>query len=1125
LSDFVTHFLPTRQIDQETYMEEFSGRRRQLLEQVLQRRKAQDTAAREGARPAAKAARLPASFAQESLWFLHKLAPVGSAYNIAMGLRLTGALDIVALDSAFAEMIRRHEALRTRFEETEGGIVQVIEARQEFRVAHRDLSALEESLQETEVASLLDEQARTAFSLARGPLIRVTLLKLSSRRHVLLIVVHHIVSDAWSMGVLTREIGVLYTAFSRGEPAPLPELELQYADYSEWQRQWLQGDVLEPQLNYWRTQLAGAPGLLELPTDRPRASTADFSGATVPVSLSAGLSSKLVRLSRKERATLFMVLLAAFQALLSRWSGQRDLVVGSPVAGRTLRQSEDLLGCFVNMLPLRSKVPDSLSFREFLRQVRATALDAYSNQDIPFEKLVSELRPERDLSRQPIFQVAFVLLSHAGESPRLADLELSALSGEGKSSKYDLTLSLQDTPEGIQGFFEYATAQFDRDTIVRLARHFAVFLEGIAENPDSLLWQLPLMQTQERERMLVQWNRTEREYEPGRCVHELFEEQVERTPDAVAVTCEGHSLSYRQLNSRANQLARYLGEHGVAPDQPVGICAERSLEMVIGLLGILKSGGAYVPVDPGYPAERVRYMLEDAAPRVVLIQEHLRNRLPQSSAQVIALDTQSSEIVRHRTDNRSARELGLTDHHLAYVIYTSGSTGRPKGAMNEHRGVVNRLRWMQDQYGLGAQDRVLQKTPFSFDISVWEFFWTLMSGASLVMARPQGHKDASYLRQLIDRSGVTTLHFVPAMLQSFLDEIRVGQCPSLRHVVCAGEELAAPLQRRCFELLPQVRLSNLYGPTEAAVDVTAWDCRRGDQQARVPIGRPISNIQVYVLDAHRQPVPVGVAGELYIGGIGVSRGYLRRPGLTAERFVSSPFDRGRRLYRTGDRARYLADGNLEFLGRIDQQVKIRGFRIEPGEIEMALVCCPGVDQAVVVAREVAPGDRQLVAYVVPSSGATLPPIDELRAHLGVSLPDYMVPALFVELDTLPLTPSGKLDRNALPAPQGRLPISDAYVAPRTPTEELLVEIWEEVLQLPRVGVHDNFFELGGHSLLTMKIVAKIHARTRISLPVWTLFQSPSVASLAMRLGQHGGPGSDAAQPEFQLEEQFEGGVI
>jgi amino acid adenylation domain-containing protein/thioester reductase-like protein len=910
---------------------------------------------------------VPLSYAQERLWFLDQMGLVGAVYNMPLALRLSGELHEGALERSFSELVRRHEVLRTRFEVQHGVPHQLIDAPKPFLFYRVDLSNMTDAKQrEQQLRERMQREQLHRFNLSEGPLMRVVLVRLDNFEHALLITMHHIVSDGWSIRVIVRELSELYAAYVHGEPSPLPDLEVQYADYAIWQREWLQGDRLRTQLKYWSERLAGAPPQLQLPIDRPRPALESFKGRTLSFELPATLSKALKQLGRRAGATLFMVALAAYQVLLSRWSGQRDIVVGSPIAGRRSHEVEGLVGFFVNTLVLRSDVSPDLTFCQLLERVKEMTLGAYAHQDLPFEELVKELRPERDLTRQPIFQVWLALQNFPEEHLELPGLTWTRTDAEWLNTHFDLALYLVDSPDRLSGIFEYATDLFEAGTIARMARHFRTLLEGIAADPDCPIHQLPLLNEAEKHRLLIEWNATTRQYSHECFVHELFAEQTELTPDAIAVEYEGQYLTYAGLNNRSNQLARYLRAKGIGPDRLVGICVERSLEMVVGLLGVLKAGGAYVPMDPSYPKERLGYMLQDAAPKILLIQGRLREILPQTPAEMFALDEDWYLIAEEHTSNLDMRAGGLRADHLAYVIYTSGSTGQPKGAMNEHRAVVNRLEWMQKEYGLTYRDRVLQKTPFSFDVSVWEFFWTLLSGARLIMARPDGHKDPVYLQDVIEKTGVTTLHFVPSMLQSFLDEHRPGKCPSLRHVVCSGEELPASSQRKFFGCLPHAHLSNLYGPTEAAIDVTAWECRPEDQNPRVPIGRPISNTQIYVLDTHCAVVPIGVTGEIYIGGVGVARGYLNRPDLTAERFVTDPFggDPQSRLYKTGDLGRWRLDGAIEYLGRNDHQVKIRGYRVELGEIETQLLAHPAVKQSIVLAREDEPGEKRLVAYVV-----------------------------------------------------------------------------------------------------------------------------------------------------------------
>jgi amino acid adenylation domain-containing protein len=1037
---------------------------------------------------------LPLSYAQERLWFLEHFG-VGPAYDMPGALRLEGALDVGALDRSFGEVVRRHEVLRTRFEVVDGDPVQVIDGIDGFRLGMMDLSELGKEEREAQARRLAREDAEQPFDLARGPLFRAMLVRLAAVEHVLLVNMHHIVSDGWSLGVLVREIGALYGAYVAGRSSPLPELAVQYADYAVWQRGWLKDEALAQQVGYWKERLSGAPAALDLPTDRPRPSVQSFKGAVHGFELSRELTTALARLARAEGATLYMVLLAAFQVLLRRYSGQEDIVVGSPIAGRRRYELEGLIGFFVNTLALRTDLSGDPSFRELLKRVKEVALGAYAHQDLPFEKLVEVLQPVRDLSRSPLVQVCFALQNMPGETLQLPGLELQWVGVEGLSSKFDLSVFMFETVEGLGGHIEYATALFDASTIDRFVDHFETLLEGIVAGPDRRISELPLLSVAERHQLVAEWNGTAADYPGDRCLHELFTAQAAKTPDAVAVIFEGQQLTYAELDRRSNQLAHHLRGLGIGPETVVGICVERSLEMVVGLLGILKAGGAYLPLDPSYPQERLAFMLEDARASILVTQAALLQQLPAHAAQVVRLDADHEEIARQST---AAPASNVGPDNLAYVIYTSGSTGKPKGVMNTHCSIVNRLWWMQDAYDLTPADRVLQKTPFGFDVSVWEFFWPLMFGARLIVARPAGHKDPSYLADLVWHEGVTIMHFVPSMLQEFLEVADLVCCGSLRDVVCSGEALPVDTQNKFLAQLPS-RLHNLYGPTEAAVDVSAWHCKLTPGSTHVPIGHPINNISLYVLDRLLEPVPIGVAGELYIGGVGLARGYLGRPGLTAERFVPSPFREGERLYRTGDLARWRSDGELEYLGRIDQQVKLRGYRIELSEIEATLATHPDVRQAVVVAREDEPGEKRLVAYVVAQADAALER-NGLRAHLKMSLPDYMVPFAFVMLAALPLTPNGKVDRRALPVPEaGAGVVHQDYEAPRTPVEEALSEIWREVLRLERVGVHDNFFELGGHSLLATRVMARVCEVLRVELPLRAMFEAPSILELGERV--------------------------
>ena len=1036
----------------------------------------------------------PLSFSQQRLWFLDQYEPNSSVYNVSNVLRLKGRLNNDALKQSLEEIARRHEALRTTFANLDGEPLQVIAPTLNGSLALVDLKDRPDIEREDEARRLAVEEARRPFDLTRGPVFRTTLIRLGEADHLLVLVMHHIVSDGWSMGVLHRELSVLYQAFSHSQPSPLAELPIQYADYALWQRQWLQGEVLESQLSYWRKQLHGVPAILDLPKDHPRPAVKSDRGARLSIQLSRELTQGLKALSQKEGVTLFMTLLAAFKTLLYRYTGQTDIVVGSPIAGRNRTEIEDLIGFFVNTLVLRSDLSGTPTFRELLRRVRKTSLEAYEHQDLPFEKLVEELKPERSLSHSPLFQVMFVLQNTPDTAWRLEGLAVSPLRITGETAKFDLTLFMQETSDALTGSLQYSTDLFNEQTILRLLGHFEVLLQGIVSNPQQAISALPILTAGEKHRLLIDWNATEKEYPGDKCLHQRFESQVERSPDEIAVIFENQQLIYRELNARANQLAHYLQKHGVGPDVLVGICLERCLEMPIAILGILKAGGAYVPLDPEYPKERLAFMLKDAKVSMLLTQQRLLDRLPLCEAMILDIDTSFEVIARESQDNPAG---GGTAKNLAYVIYTSGSTGRPKGVMITHQAICNRLHWGQEAYPLAAADRVLQLSSFSFDFSIWEFFGPLLVGARLVMTRPGQHLDSAKTIKLIADQKITTVHFVPSVLEIYLEDEGFHACSSLKRVFCGGENLPVQVQERFFSRL-DADLYNQYGPTEACIDATFWKCKQGTFRPYVPIGRPIANAQIYLLDSHLHPVPVGVTGELYIGGVGLARGYLYQPGVTAEHFVPDPFSNepGSRLYKTGDLARYLCDGDIEFLGRLDHQVKIRGIRIELEEIENVLREHASVRDAIVVARNQAPGAKQLAAYVVLDPDTMLT-AGELRGFLKQKLPEYMLPSAFVFLDTLPLTPNGKVDRKALPVPDGRrLEQDESVSAPRTPIEEMLADIWAEVLKLEKIGIHDNFFDLGGHSLLATQIVSRIRETLQIELPLRKLFQKPTIAELA-----------------------------
>ncbi|HZG42400.1 MAG TPA: amino acid adenylation domain-containing protein, partial [Longimicrobium sp.] len=999
--------------------------------------------------PADRTRPLPLSFAQERLWFLDRLQPDSAFYNVPAPLRLNGLLDPEALERSLGEIVRRHEALRTTFPERDGAPVQVVAPFQGLSFPIRDLSALGREERGAEVRRLALDEAGTPFDLAAGPLFRAGLLRLGDEEHILLMSMHHIVSDAWSRGVLLRELAALYGAYRDGGESPLPELPVQYADYAAWQREHLHGAALEAQLAWWKGRLAGAPALLELPTDRPRPAVQGHEGAYEVLRLPGELLGRLEALGRGEGATLFMVLLGAFQVLLGRYSGSEDVVVGSPIAGRGRREVEGLIGLFLNTLALRTELGGDPGFREVLKRVREMTLGAFEHQEVPFERLVEELQPERSLSHSPLFQVMFVMQEADRQQAGLPGLEVLPLSANAGTSKFDLTLGMWANAGGLVASLEYRTDLFDRATIVRMLAHLERLLEQVAADADVPLSRLRLIAENERRLVVQEWNATDAG-QPAAPVHALFEAQADRSPDAVAVTHGDVSLTYRELDDRANRLARHLAALGVGVDGRVGLSLERGPEMMVALLGILKAGAAYVPLDPAYPADRLAYMLENSAARVLITQQGVDEALPAVGAVVVRVDGDAAEIAGRSADRL---DLAVAPENLAYVIYTSGSTGRPKGVAMPHGALANLLAWQERDWSDAAPAVTLQFTSISFDVSFQEIFSCWTAGGRLVLLDEEQRYDSAGLLEIVEREGVERL-FMPAVALHQLAEAgdERGLAPSsLREVVTAGEQLRVTEAMRRWMGALGAPLYNHYGPSEThVVTRLALDGDPASWPLLPSIGRPIANTRTYVLDAALQPSPVGVPGELYLGGTGLARGYLNRPALTAERFVPDAFATtpGARVYRTGDRARWLADGTIEFLGRADEQVKIRGFRIEPGEVEAAVATHPHVRKVVVIAREDVPGDRRLVAYVVADGGVD---VAELRSHVKGRLPEYMVPAAFVPLDALPLTPSGKVARRALPAPE-YTGAEETYVAPRTPVEEVLAGIWAEVLRLERVGV-------------------------------------------------------------------------
>ena len=1089
---------------------------------------------------------LPLSFAQQRLWFLDQFDPGSPLYNNPAAVRMTGHLNVGALQRSINAIIERHEILRTVFDTAKGEPVQTILPELRVPVPVTDLSDRSAAECEAEVQRLAAEEAVKPFHLTHGPLLRFSLLRTRPDEHVALLTMHHIVSDGWSAGVFMRELSVFYHAFVNQTAAHLPPLKVQYADYAHWLRAWLRDAELSRQLAYWRQKLGDGSVVLDLPTDRPRPAVQTFRGATQWLRLSRQLRDRLEALSRREDATLFMTLLAAFQRLLHRYTGQTDIRVGSPIAGRTQADTESLIGCFINPLVLRADFTGDPAFTALLRQVRETALEAYAHQDLPFEMLVEALQPERDMSHAPLFQAMLVLQNAPMQPIELPGLRISELKPDRGTEKFDLTLFIEEETDGLKLGWSYNTDLFDDATITRLAGHFNTLLAGLVAKPGERVSRLPLLAEAERQQVLIEWNDTATDDPDAPPVSRSFEAQAAHTPDAIAVVCGETKLTYRELNERANQLAHYLQRLGVGPEMLIGACLDRSAEAVVALLGVLKSGAAWLPLDPQAPAQRLAFLLTDARAQVLLTQSATADfSFEIDGLHIVRLDAERDSLAQESTENLASEIAG---DQLAYVIYTSGSTGKPKGVMIEHQPFARHIRDAQQHYRIDQRDRVLQFAAFTFDPSLEQTFTALTCGATLHLRAGEALPAAEFNEQLV-REGLTIINLPPAYwqqwVQEWADNPRLTAPTQLRLAIVGGDALQPEMLRQWQQTpMRRVRLLNAYGPTETTVTATTFEVPQAfnaEARHRMPIGRPLPNRQLYVLNAQGQPVPVGVPGELYIGGNGLARGYLNNPGLTAEKFIElqiadlrlqieelqpsasvnlqsaiSNLQSAIRLYRTGDLVRWLPDGNIEFLGRTDQQVKIRGFRVEPGEIEAALGEHPGVREVVVQARAARTGGKQLVAYVV-APDATLTPA-ALAEFLKAKLPDYMIPASFVLLDAMPLTSGGKVDRRALPAPELAPGGAPSYVAPRTPVEAEIAQVWAQVLNVERVGLNDNFFEIGGHSLLATQIVSRLREQFQVELPLRRLFEAPTVEGTALLIAEQQAAVTDHADLDALLTE-------
>ncbi len=1082
--------------------------------------------------PVSRNQEIPLSFGQQRLWFLNQWEGENVSYNESVAVRLKGLLNLSALQHSLNEIVRRHEILRTSFVCVDGKPTQVIYPDLPLSLSIINLREIPQwNQRQAEALRLLAQTANSPFGLTEAPLLRTTLVKLDETEHILSFTIHHIICDNWSMGILLQEVAALYTAFCSNKPLPLPELPIQYADFAIWQRQWLTGDRLQSQLNYWQQQLINYPPILQLPTDRPRPALQSFCGKTQSFYLSSDLTKALKALSLQEEVTLFMMLLAAFVTLLYRYSQQDDILIGTAIANRNYKEQERLIGLFANTLVLRTNCAGNPTFRELLHQVRECTLSAYTHQDLPFEYLVEQIQPERNPSYNPLFQVMFVLQNSPMEELQLPGLDLNLLPLENQTAKFDLSLVMQEKECGLYGELEYNTDLFNADTICRMVEHLQNVLTGIVANPEQRLGDLPILSPAEQQQLLVNWNHTQADYPQDICIHQLFADRVEKTPNAVAVVFADQQLTYQQLNQQADALAHYLKQLGVKPEVIVGICLEKSLEMVIGILAILKAGGTYLPLDPSYPQERLAFILEDAKPLVLLTQTRLITELQLHKVQIVSLDTSWQNNISETITQQYPTE--VKSENLAYVIYTSGSTGIPKGVMIAHQALVNHSLAAAKIYQLQSNDRVLQFASISFDVAAEELFPSWLCGSTVVI-RPNWILSFSNFQQFLKSAKITVLNLPTVYWHQWVSELsnsNIALPPTLRLII-VGTEQAQPEKLALWQqqVGTKVRWLNAYGPTEATIGATIYepvDVLENFQTASVPIGRPIDNNQIYILDKHLKPTPIGIPGELYISGFGLARGYLNRPDLTAEKFIPNPFEKavpmkqvsppsmkvvfpllptyksgGDKLYKTGDLARYLPNGNIEYLGRIDNQVKIRGYRVELEEIEVTLTQHPDVQETVVITHLNDARDTQLIAYVVLNNKQQ-PTAKELRNFLKQQLPDYMIPSAFILMENLPQMPNGKVDRQALLALEFKQPrLEKDFVAPRDDLEFQLTQIWEEVLGISPIGVTDNFFELGGHSLLAVRLMAKIEKFFGSRLSLVQLFQEATIEKLKSLLSQN-----------------------
>ena len=1059
----------------------------------------------------------PLSYSQQRLWFLDQMEPGSPLYNIPSALRVHGRLDADALRRSFNEIIRRHEVLRTTFATENDQPVQIIADKLEIDVPVIPVEEDNPQKAEEAVHRLAVEEALQPFDLQKGPLLRVKLLRLKEDDHVMLVTMHHIVSDNWSTGLFVHEFLQLYPAFAAGKPSPLPDPAVQYADFAFWQRKWLSGKTLENQVSYWREKLAGLPPVLDLPTDRPRPAYQTYNGDYITFPIDGKLTEHLQELARKEDVTLFMILLAAFDILLAKYSGQEDIPVGTPVANRNRSETENMIGFFVNTLVLRADLSGNPSFTALLKQVKEATLGALAHQDVPFETLVEALQPERDMSHPPLFQVMFVLNNAPVAELELPGLRFELMEIENKTAKFEIILNITERKDGLSGKLEFNTDLYNRETMQRLIEHYLRLLEAAVKNPGAPLSELDIL-SEEEKNVLLELARPPRIYNESLCIHNMFEQTAEKTPSAVALRVADEALTYETLNKQANQLAHYLLQNGLQSGQFVGVCAERSSGMLVSLLAVLKAGGIYLPLDPNYPADRLNYMLEDSGADFLITQEKFVSTISTDRRNVVLLDGHREKIEVGESTNPKMK---LNGDDPAYIIYTSGSTGKPKGVIVQHQAIADHCADMRDYYALTADDNVLQFAALNFDASLEQILPPLITGATVVMREEEIWPPADFHRK-VEEYELTVINPPTAYWAQLAEEwaAHPERVPNnrIRLVIVGGDRMRSDaLEKWRHTAMKEVPLLNAYGPTETVITASTYEIPPDFDAPSLPIGRQRANREFYVVDRHLKPVPLGIPGELLIGGSALARGYHNRPDLTGERFIANPFGKGR-VYRTGDLVKWNADGQLEFLGRVDQQVKIRGFRIELGEIESLLQSHKAVKEAVVAAKEDEEGEKKLVAYYV-AAGDSAPTAQELRDFLKKELPDYMVPAIYMPLDTMPLSPAGKINRNALPEPESlRAQIQTEYVAPRTPSEEKLAEMVKEVLKIEKVGVFDNFFELGGHSMMATQVVSRIRDEFDVELSLRTLFENPTIDGIARAITEEQAAMQDEEELEKMLDE-------